>query len=74
MNRLVARNVKDVDARLMRATLKRHTGRIDEAREELDSLQRFEASAKWQEEIRLEREALARLQEEATQKPISEAA
>jgi hypothetical protein len=56
---LLRRNLRDLDARLMLATLLRHTGRLDEAREQLDTLARFEGAEKWQREIQQERNLLA---------------
>ena len=56
---LLLRNLRDVDARLMLATLLRHTGRFDEAAEELDVLSRFEGADKWELEIQQERKRLA---------------
>jgi predicted Zn-dependent protease len=57
---LLRRNVRDVDARLMLATLLRHTGRLDDAARQLDTLARFEGAGKWELEIRQERELLAK--------------
>ncbi len=56
---LLRRNVRDLDARLMLATLLRHTGRLDEATRQLDTLARFEGAGKWELEMRQERELLA---------------
>ncbi len=56
---LLRRNVRDLDARLMLATLMRHTGRLDEAARQLDTLARFEGACKWDLEMRQERELLA---------------
>lgn len=56
---LLRRNLRDLDARLMLATLLRHTGRNDEAKQQLDTLARFEGAGKWQWEIERERELLA---------------
>jgi hypothetical protein len=58
LNTLVRKNPRDVDARLMLATLWRHTGRFDEAREALASLRRLEEAQKWQLEIRRESQLL----------------
>lgn len=58
---LVADNPRDVDAGLMRATLFRHTGRFGEAAGELERIERFESSRKWELEIRRERELLEKL-------------
>ena len=56
---LLRRNLRDVDARLMLATLLRHTGRLYEATQQLDTLARFEGAGKWELEMRRERELLA---------------
>ena len=63
---LLRRNLRDLDARLMLATLLRHTGRTDEASQQLDVLGRFEGAGKWELEIRRERELLAAKEQEAT--------
>jgi hypothetical protein len=55
---LLRKNLRDLDARLMLATLLRHTGRFDEAKRQLDTLARFEGAGKWQWEIERERELL----------------
>jgi hypothetical protein len=64
---LLRRNVRDVDARLMLATLLRHTHRFDDAAGQLDALELLEGAGKWELEIRQERELLrkARTQSEA---------
>ncbi len=49
----------DLDARLMLATLLRHTGRFGEAAAQLDLLTRFEGAGKWEWEVRRERELLS---------------
>jgi tetratricopeptide (TPR) repeat protein len=59
LEELLRRNLRDVDARLMLATLLRHTGRLDEAMRQLDTLVRLEGAGKWQWEIDRERELLA---------------
>lgn len=56
---LLRRNLRDVDARLMLATLMRHTDRFDEATYQLDTLAHFEDAAKWELEMRQERKLLA---------------
>ncbi len=56
---LLRRDPRDVDARLMLATLLRHAGRYDEAGEQLSVLTRYEAASKWELEIDEEREFLA---------------
>lgn len=59
LGELLLQNLRDVDARLMLATLMRHTGRFDEAVGELDTLTRFEGADKWELEIQHERKLLA---------------
>ena len=66
LGRLIRQNADDVDARLMLATLYRHTRRIGEARNQLRRIQRFEWSAKWNEEIRREWKRLERLEADET--------
>jgi thioredoxin-like negative regulator of GroEL len=61
---LLRQNPRDVDARLLIATLLRHTGRLDEASRQLDQLERLEDCRKWELEIRRERELLAEAQTE----------
>ena len=56
---VLRRNPRDIDARLMIATLLRHTGRLDEAARQLDQLQRLEDARKWESEISRERELVA---------------
>jgi hypothetical protein len=56
---LLQRSLRDLEARLMLATLLRHEGRFDEAVEQLDTLSRFEGADKWELEMRREREFLA---------------
>ena len=56
---LLRRNIRDVDARLMLATLLRRARRLDEATRQLDTLASFEAAGKWELEIQEERDLLA---------------
>jgi tetratricopeptide (TPR) repeat protein len=56
---LLRRDPRDVDAGLMLATLYRHSGRRDEAVQELDRLERIDEAAKWALEIARERQWLA---------------
>ena len=56
---LLRRNVRDLDARLMLATLLRRARRLDEATQQLDTLARFEGAGKWELEIQEERDLLA---------------
>lgn len=67
---LLRRDLRDVDARMMLATLYRHTGRIDEAVEELDRLERIDEAAKWALEIARERRWLADGRQATSQQPL----
>lgn len=53
--KLLHQDARDVDARLMLATLWRHQGRREEALRQLDRLERLEAADKWRVEIAAER-------------------
>ncbi len=63
------RNPRDVESRLMLATLLRHNGRCEEAAWHLDRLQRAEGSEQWGLEIRREREMLAKAQQREVESP-----
>jgi hypothetical protein len=69
LGKLVAQDHRDVDARLMLASLLRHTRRPLEARRQLDELQRLEKAEKWQAEIDHERQLL-KLVEAALPDPL----
>ncbi len=56
---LLRRNIRDLDARLMLATLLRRAKRFDEATQHLDMLGRFEGTEKWELEIQQERDLVA---------------
>ena len=56
--KLLKQDSRDVEARLMLATLWRHEGRLEAAIEELDRLERLEASRGWKNEIAWERERI----------------
>jgi len=58
LERLVQRNRQDVQARLMLATLKRRTGRLEEARVDLENLALLDAARPWLEEIRREQQSI----------------
>ena len=62
---LLRRDPRDVDAGFMLATLYRHTGRLDEAADRLDQLERLDEGVKWALEISRERRWLG----EARQAP-----
>ncbi len=55
---------RDVDSRLMMATLYRHTGRYDQAKSALATLQRMESAEKWEFEINQELQLLRRKKED----------
>jgi hypothetical protein len=59
LGKVLRRNGRDLEARLMRATLLRHTKRWEEAARELNLLVRLEGARKWELEMRRERELLA---------------
>ncbi|MBN2291823.1 MAG: hypothetical protein JXM70_05325 [Pirellulales bacterium] len=62
--RLLRRNNRDMEARLMLAGLLRHTERFEEAKVQLDRLQRIEGSQKWDLEIRQEQRLLEKKETE----------
>jgi tetratricopeptide (TPR) repeat protein len=61
---LLAREPRDAEARLLLATLLRHTQRYEEAEDQLKQLSRFETAARWQIEITGERALLKRLRKQ----------
>jgi uncharacterized protein HemY len=64
---MLARNERDLDARLMLATLYRHNRRYEEAARQLDVLARYDGSEKWNLEIDRERRLLAEGKRESEQ-------
>jgi tetratricopeptide (TPR) repeat protein len=58
LNKLLKKDVRDLDARLLLATLLRHTGRIEQASKQLDELLSFDGAEKWEVEIRNEQDLL----------------
>jgi cytochrome c-type biogenesis protein CcmH/NrfG len=56
---MLATNERDLDARLLLATLYRHNRRYDEATKQLEVLVRFEGAEKWTVEIERERALVA---------------
>ncbi|NOY30388.1 MAG: hypothetical protein GXP28_09500 [Planctomycetes bacterium] len=56
--KLLKQDARDVESRLMLATLWRHQGRGEEALRQLDRLERLEAASTWKYEIEAEREAI----------------
>ncbi len=69
LNAEIHRNPRDVDSRLMLATLMRHTRRFDEATWHLDRLHRFDGSEKWALEIQREWELLAEARRSSPEPP-----
>ncbi len=59
LSKLLKENARDLDARLMLATILRHTGRFDEASKQLDQLICFDGAERWELEIQRERELLS---------------
>jgi len=72
LGELLKRNPRDLDARLMLATLLRHAGRIEEALGHLETMERFEGVQKWNWEIRRERELLAEAQRTRSNPEVEE--
>lgn len=58
---------RDVPARLLLASLFRHTGNLERARQQLDILDRFDESESWQFEITRERDLIHKLELEREQ-------
>jgi len=59
LRELLRRNPRDLEAGLMLATLLRHTGRLGEAAQQLDGLQRLDGWEHWATEIGRERACVA---------------
>ncbi len=72
LRRLLRQCSRDVDARLMLATLYRRTKRYDEAIKQLDRMVGLVEGAKWRSEIAQERDTLKRLVATATSEPNDE--
>ncbi|MEE2825837.1 MAG: hypothetical protein VYE64_04335 [Planctomycetota bacterium] len=62
---------RDVESRLLLATLYRHTGRPELARVELDSLKRFDESVHWDFEISNEYERIIQLEQESRNETVT---
>lgn len=60
LERLVTADARDIEARLLLATLLRRTGRPSEARAALDKLSRSQGAEKWELEIRREQDLIDR--------------
>jgi hypothetical protein len=64
LSQRLGRDGRDAEASLMLATLKRHTGRLDDALAQLQRLERLEGAVFWRQEIARERWLIARAREE----------
>jgi hypothetical protein len=62
LNQRLASDPSDLDARMMLASLLRHTRRVDEAQQQLDMMERYEGAYRWDLEIARERRLLADVQ------------
>lgn len=60
LNKLLSLSCRDIDARLMLATVYRHTKRYQEAITELRSIEQFDGAEKWHSEIKAERQLVQR--------------
>jgi thioredoxin-like negative regulator of GroEL len=69
LQQILSANQHDLDARLMLATLYRHTRRNDEAKQQLRHLQRFDGADHWQLEVAREHQHLTRFEEESAGQP-----
>ncbi len=68
LGRLLRTNPRDIESRLMLATLLRHTRRFQEARDQLARLDRLEGAAEWQTEIAAERQRVGQV----TPRPVAD--
>jgi len=73
LRRLLRHDKRDFDARFLLATLLRHTGRLRDAEEELNRMERLDGAEKWALEIRRERELLCQCSERADENGASDA-
>lgn len=76
LKRQLSSNERDVESRLLLATLFRHTRQWDLAENELETMQRFDASVHWQFEIQRERELIHQFKaddrdDQGTEIPVS---
>ncbi len=62
LGRLLFQEQRDVEARLLLATLQRHRRQFDQARGQLQILKRFDESVRWSNEIEREFELLAQFE------------
>lgn len=71
LRQLLQRNTRDLEARLLLATLYRHTERMSEASAELDRLATFDGSEAWEFEIGRERALLSEAAAKGTETGVS---
>ncbi|MGD9648919.1 MAG: hypothetical protein AB7U73_24620 [Pirellulales bacterium] len=69
---LLADRPRDAEARLLLATLYRHTSRVEEAASQLGHLERLDTALQWQWEIARERDRLRELPSHPTTTPVDE--
>jgi len=69
LRELLRHNPRDLEAGLMLATLLRHTGRLGEAAQQLERLERFDGWERWGMEIGRERACLAAARDEGAVGP-----
>jgi hypothetical protein len=69
LRELLRHNPRDLEAGLMLATLLRHTGRLGEAAQQLERLERFDGWERWAMEIGRERACLAAARDEGADGP-----
>jgi hypothetical protein len=74
LQQVLGRSEHDADARLLLATLYRHTGRSDEARQCLTRLECMDKADRWTLEIARERRLLERQEEVREKDPVHEGA
>ena len=72
LGRLLEVRPRDVEARLLLATLLRHNGRLNEALEQLARLELLEDARRWAREIEVEREVIAERQSEIRENELNE--
>jgi hypothetical protein len=73
LRRLLRKQAEDAEAMLLLATLLRRSGRINDARLQLQNLARLDAARRWELEIRRERQQLHRTtQEQKAEEEVSE--
>lgn len=72
LQRLILRQPRDMEARLLLATLFRHTRQFENAKIQLDELMKFDESVEWVFEIERERELLDLIEQHEATEAIQE--